>query len=98
MVLEGWQKMTILENSIPFPLHLQLFLFPSLQNYEQSCSLPILNYEHSYSSSVHIYDQGVQLFQENFLILLIGGSIQKTIKEERLVIAPSFTPFWIVLH
>ena len=48
--------------------------------------------------SVQIYDQGVQLFQENFLILLIGGSIQKTVKEERLVFAPSYTHFWIVLR
>ena len=63
------------EDSISFPLHLLTFLFPSLKNYEQSCSLPLLNYEQSYSSSMQIYDQGAQLFQENFLILLIGGSI-----------------------
>ena len=88
--------MTQEEDSIPFPLHLRVFLFPSLQNYEQSCSLPLLNYEQSYSSSVQIYDQGVHLFQENLLILLIGGSILKSIKEEILVFAPSFTSFWVI--
>ena len=60
------------EDSIPFPLHLLAFLFPSFQNYEQSCSIPLQSYEQSYSSSVQIYDQGVQLFQENFLILNWG--------------------------
>ena len=53
------------EDSIPFPLHLLAFLFSSLQNYEQSSSLPLLNYKQFYSSSVQIYDQGVDLFQEN---------------------------------
>ena len=40
----------------------------------------------------------IQLFQENFLILLIEGSIKKTIKEERFAFAPFFTPFWVALH
>ena len=37
--------------------------FPSPDIYDQSYSLPVLNYEQSYSSSMQIYEQGVQLFQ-----------------------------------
>ena len=60
------------EDSIPFPLHLVVFLFPSLQNYKQSCSLPLLNYEESYSSSMQIYEQRVQLFQISAFVMLIS--------------------------
>ena len=43
-----------------------------IQNYEQSCSLPLLNNEQSYSSSVQIYEQGVQLFQISEFVMLIS--------------------------
>ena len=40
------------------------YLLPAL-NYKHSCSFPLQNYEQSYFSSEQIYEQGVQLFQEN---------------------------------
>ena len=59
---------------IPFPspdIYDQSYSLPVL-NYEQSCSLPLQNYEQSYSSSMQIYEQGVQVFQENGFFSIMG--------------------------
>ena len=59
---------------IPFPspdIYDQSYSLPVL-NYEQSCSLPLQNYEQSYSSSMQIYEQGVQLFQFQQLFRLFS--------------------------
>ena len=87
-------------DSIPFPSNLRVFLFPSCQKlrpilYPSPHKVQAIQ---SYSSSVQIYEQGVQLCQEDGLIPLIGGSIKKTIKEESLIFGPSFPNFWVVLH
>ena len=79
------------EDSIPFPfLYNHSYSLPVV-NYEQSCSLPFQNYEQSYFSSLKIYEQEVQLFQENGFFSLKGrDQFKKLIQRKPL--------FWVILH